>query len=558
MKTQRILIGLIALVTLGSGVATLLSALHPQFVPRVAFLRDAFPDEFLHVSRLLAVVLGLGLVLTSLHILRRKHRAYRTALLISAAAVFVHLMQGRDWQPAALSVALMVVLVACRRYFTVRSATYDLRSAGPAIALIVGAALAYGVGGFWLLDRHQFGLNFTWSDSLYRTLRYFVLIGDGSITPRTHYARWFLQSLYVVSVTTILYVLYSLFRPVFYQYRTHPHELARAAAITARHGRSALDFFKYWTDKSLFFSPTGESFVAYRVAGRYAVVLGDPVGPADEVPTLARDFSDFCRDNDWGLVFHQVPPDLLPVYQGLGFQRLKLGDDAIVDLGQFSLEGRSGKDLRQVVHRMERLGVQTRLIEPPLTDDLLAELETVSDEWLGLPGHRERGFTLGRFEPDYLRATPVFIAVDPQARVLGFMNLIPCFAPGERTIDLMRHRAAAPNGIMDLLFTELFLHLKQQGDTRFNLGLAPMSGFTSTEQATAEERAVHTFLQRLTFLFNYAGLRAYKAKFATSWEPRYLVYKHTLELPAVAIAIGRVSEPARGGAHAPEVGSKCA
>jgi phosphatidylglycerol lysyltransferase len=546
VKTQRALIGLIALVTLGSGVATLLSVLHPEFLPRVAFLRDAFPDEFLHVSRLLAVVLGLGLMLTSLQILRRKQRAYRTALLISAAAVFVHLMQGRDWQPAALSIALMVVLVACRRHFTVRSATYDLRSAGPAIALIVVAALAYGVGGFWLLDRRQFGLNFTLPDSLHRTLHFFVLIGDGSITPRTHYAHWFLHSLYVVSVTTILFVLYSLFRPVFYRYRTHPHESARAAAITARHGRSALDFFKYWTDKSFFFSPSGESFVAYRVGGRYAVVLGDPVGPAAELPALARDFSAFCRDNDWGLVFHQTPPDLLPVYKELGFQRLKLGDDAIVDLGQFSLDGRSSKDFRQAVHRMERLGVQTRFVEPPLADELLAELKTVSDEWLGLPGHRERSFTLGLFEPDYVRATPVFMAVDPQARVLGFMNLIPCFAPGERTIDLMRHRIAAPNGIMDFIFTELFLHLKQQGVTRFNLGLAPMSGFTAAEHATAEERAVHTFFQHLTFLFNYAGLRAFKAKFATSWEPRYLVYRHTLELPAVALAIGRVSELARG------------
>jgi lysylphosphatidylglycerol synthetase-like protein (DUF2156 family) len=46
----------------------------------------------------------------------------------------------------------------------------------------------------------------------------------------------------------------------------------------------------------------------------------------------------------------------------------------------------------------------------------------------------------------------------------------------------------------------------------------------------------------LNFLFSYSGLRAYKAKFASSWEPRYLIYQSPLDLPAVAIAIGRVSE----------------
>jgi phosphatidylglycerol lysyltransferase len=174
---------------------------------------------------------------------------------------------------------------------------------------------------------------------------------------------------------------------------------------------------------------------------------------------------------------------------------------------------------------------------------VLATLKEISDEWLRLPGRRERQFTLGRFEPGYVHSTPIVLAEDVEGRAFAFLNRIPSYVPGEATIDLMRHRTEIPNGIMDFLFVRLFLELKEQGFTRFNLGMAPMAGFQEREEASAEERAIHFFFQHLNFLFNYSGLRAYKAKFATSWEPRYLIHQHPLDLPAVALALGRISEP---------------
>jgi lysylphosphatidylglycerol synthetase-like protein (DUF2156 family) len=43
-----------------------------------------------------------------------------------------------------------------------------------------------------------------------------------------------------------------------------------------------------------------------------------------------------------------------------------------------------------------------------------------------------------------------------------------------------------------------------------------MSGFQEREVASAMERAVCQFFQRLTFLFGFGGLKKYKAKFASS------------------------------------------
>lgn len=260
--------------------------------------------------------------------------------------------------------------------------------------------------------------------------------------------------------------------------------------------------------------------------------------------TIIHDFSRFCEDNGWGVAFYQALPDLLDAYQKLGLKKLKVGDDAIVDLTQFTLEGKAAKTFRSKVNQLEKEGVHTQFYEVPIRAGLMAQIREVSDEWLQIPGRRERQFTLGMFDEEYLNSTPIFTAEDGSGRVLAFVNLIPSFRPGEATIDLMRRRTEAPNGIMDYVFVKLFLRSKGQGLERFNLGMAPMAGFQEQEEATPEERAIHAFFQHLNFLFSFKGLLAYKAKFATAWEPRYLIYRNILDLPRVAMAISAVSEVA--------------
>jgi phosphatidylglycerol lysyltransferase len=117
------------------------------------------------------------------------------------------------------------------------------------------------------------------------------------------------------------------------------------------------------------------------------------------------------------------------------------------------------------------------------------------------------------------------------------------------TGDLMRRRKDAPNGIMDYLFLSLLLHAKQRGYSRVSLGLAPMTGFRADEFPSIEERVIHALFDKLGFLFSFHGPHRYKAKFATSWEPRFLLYQHTLQLPRIGLAlralarVGTTAEP---------------
>jgi phosphatidylglycerol lysyltransferase len=542
MAGRSSLIRVVAFITLASGVANIYWAMNPATPARRRLLHEVLPLEFLRFPRSFTLLIGFALVISAINVYKRKRRAYHLVLALSALSIIAHLLRGRDYEQSLLSLFVIGLLWMARRDFTVRSAPPDWRWAAGRLAVAASVALCYGVAGFWLLDEREFGINFTLPDSIHRTLLYLTWAGDPRLMPRTPYAAWFLDSLYALSAVVIAYAGFAFFRPVIYRFRTLPRERALAKEIVERHGRSSLDYFKLWPNKSYFFSPSRRCFIAYSVGANFAVALADPVGPPEEIAETIGEFRRFCEDQGWGVAFYQTLPDFLPVFRSLGFQRLKIGDDAIVDLTGFTLDGRARKRLRSRVKQLENEGVRMKYYPAPIPDALLRQLREISDEWLRLPGRHEREFSLGRFDPAYLRSTPVATAEDAGDRALAFVNIVPSYHSGEATIDLMRHRPDAPNGVMDFLFVKLLLRDRDEGYTRFNFGLAPMSGFQEREETSATERAVHQFFQRLTFLFSFGGLKAYKAKFASRWEPRYVIYRHALDLPRLGVALGKVSK----------------
>ncbi len=541
MKRQSYIVWLSGALTLGSGLVNLFSVMTPDLPERRAILEEVFPLIFLHVSRFMSLLVGFALIIGSMHIFRRKKLALYMVVMLSLMSVIFHLTKGLDYEEAVLSVVLIVMLLATHGEYRVKSGIPDIRGNLLRLAFTGSIAVLYGIMGFWFLDPREFGFNFTFPDAVRRTFLFLTLVGDPSLSPHTHHARWFLDSLYLVTASFLLYSIVQIFRPVVYRFRIRPLELAEVKTIVERHGRSAQDFFKYWPDKTISFSPDRESFVSYRVSGRFALSLGDPVGSETAIEPMIRRYSSMCRDNDWQPVFHEVLPDFLHIYRSLGFRHLKIGDDAVVDLSDAHINTILIPKFKDTFHKLDRKKLRCEYHEPPLSDDILREARDVSNEWLAIPGRRERGFTLGLFEDDYIRSTPLYTVSEESGRMLAFLNIIPSYREGETTIDLMRRREHTPSGLMDYLFVQFFMLSAKQGFTRFNMGMAPMAGFQEREEASAEERAIHIFFQHMNFIFSYRGLRSYKAKFATSWEPRYLIHHNPLDLPGIAVAINTIS-----------------
>jgi len=459
---------IVACITLGSGLLNLYSVTKRTSPYTRMVLREVFPLDFIRLSRFLTLLIGFALIVSSVNIYKRKKRAFQMVAFLSGLSVLFHLTKGLEYREALFSLILLVVLLAYRKNFTVRSSIPDFHGALVKLVIVAAVAFGYAVFGFWILDKRDFGIDFTLRDSIHRSLLFFSLIGDPKIVPHTRHARWFINSLYLMTAAAAGYSTYALYRPAIYKYRTLPRERTHARELLDKYGKSSLDYFKLWPDKSYFFSPSHNCFIAFRVEANVAIALGDPVGPEDELGEVVRTFMKLCEENDWTVVFHQTLPDFLPLYERYGFRRLKIGDEGIVDLKEFGLGGRRMKRLRNNANQLEKNGIRIVSYEPSVPEDVLARAKEVSDEWLQIPGRRERNFTLGSFDMSYLRSTTLFCVADQSGKLLAFVNLIPSWRCGEATFDLMRYRTAAPRGTMDYLFVKLLEYHRERGFERFN------------------------------------------------------------------------------------------
>ncbi len=514
----------------------LLSAVTPALPERHALLSSLLPQGVRQGARLAAVLTGFGLLLLARQLWRRKRAAWLAVTLLLGISAVSHLLKGLDYEEAALTTLLAVWLIVLRPHFQARSDPPSVRQGLLVLAAAVLFTLAYGTAGFYLLDRH-FSVHFSLSAALQQTVTMFTQFYDPGLEPLTGFGRYFADSIYAVGAAALGFALVAVFRPVLLRRPPGADERERARTIVAVHGRSSLARFALFPDKVYFFSPGG-SLVAYTVKGGVAVALGDVIGPGEDLAALPA-FQAFCARNDWRPAFYQILPDDLDRYRRSGFEVLSIGHEAIVDLQTFSLEGKEAKTLRGAFNRLTRLGYQAALHPPPLPDDLLAELRAVSDEWLTTVHGREKGFSLGWFDDDYIRSGPVMAVHGPDGRISAFANIIPEYQRRESTIDLMRRRHAVESGTMDFLFIALLRWAQEEGYATFNLGLSPLAGVGAEAGDPAIERTLHYFYEHVNQFYGFKGLHDFKEKFRPQWSPRYVAYSGIANLPAVAVAIIR-------------------
>ncbi len=313
-----------------------------------------------------------------------------------------------------------------------------------------------------------------------------------------------------------------------------------ARQLTEQHGHSALDYFKLYDDKELFLLPDRTGFFAYRRSVRLAVVLEGPVlARYDRFPEALKIFETDCRMRGRQVLYYRVDEQDLPFFEAIGRKPLQIGQEGIVHLDKFTLEGRDRKSLRNALKRVQSAGYQTHTYEPPLSGRLAQQLRAVSDEWLRTEELRETAFAQGVFNAGEIKHQPVVTVEDEEGKVVAFANIIPNFAPEEGTYDLIRKTDDAPSGVMDALMVGLITYLQKQGKRRMNLGLAPLSGLT--EPGAFPEQALKLVYDRTTVFTHFKGLRFFKEKFADEWQTKYLVYGDDLDLMQAAVAIQRVS-----------------
>ncbi len=312
-------------------------------------------------------------------------------------------------------------------------------------------------------------------------------------------------------------------------------ELRRAEPIlaTASHGNASL----LWTgDKRLLFSTAGNALLMYQVEGRSWVVMADPVGAQDEFDDLVERFLDLCDRQCGRPVLYSVREDLADLYRRHGLALVKLGEEATVPLAEFSLDGKGRGKLRSECKASARNGCDVEIVTGVGVAAVLPELRAVSDGWLAERNAKEKRFSLGAFDEDYVRRFPVAVA-RVEGRVVAFASLWASGGRHEVKVDLMRRATDAPRTVMSHLFVESMRWARDEGYASFSLGMAPLSGLRTDGTATFWDRVGHYLWTHGEHFYNFQGLRQFKERFNPVWETRYVASRGGPALPVMMLNV---------------------
>ena len=501
----------LAFVTFVGGAVLLFSGATPTLGSRVRWLRPLVPLPLLEISHFFGSLAGGALLILARGLQRRLDAAYHLTVAVLSAGIVLQLFKGADYEEAIILGIMLFALVASRRHFY-RKASLINEGFGPGwIVAIMIVLLSSAWLGFFSYKHVEYSNDLWWR---------FQFRADA---PR------FLRASVGVVGMLLIFAIQRLLRPAAPKAEPPtPRELSVAQEIVNSDGSSQSNL-ALLGDKPLLFSESGRAFIMYGVEGRSWIAMGDPVGPDDEKLELIWKFRELCDLHAGWPVFYQVQREHLHFYLDLGLTLLKIGEEARVRLDDFSLEGGSRKWLRKMQRKVEAEACSFEIVP---AGPILPELRAISDTWLAEKKAREKGFSLGFFSESYVQRFPIAV-VRRDGRIVAFANVWTSGDRQELSVDLMRHLADAPAGVMDYMFLQLMLWGQQEGYGTFNLGMAPLSGL--------ENRALGTLWNRfgsLTYRFgenfyNFQGLRQYKEKFDPTWEPMYVASPGGLALPRI-------------------------
>ncbi len=548
-----------ALAALGAalvGLVNVASALTPNIHWRGHLLMSLEPVQAMRLFHALALPAGAALLIVAPYLRGRRRRAWWVAVLLMLALGVFDLLKGLDFEETAITWGVAALLVAGRRGFTVRHDPITLRSALWRVPLLGLAGLGAAALATWASQGHpSIGSVLTETGDLLR-------LQAGPIhfeyhSALHHHFAWIPLAVHLLELGTLLGMAYMVFRPLAAP-RGLPGPATRhlATELVQAHGQDTLSFFKLRADQHYFFLETGAAFVGYRIENGVLLLAGDPVGPEEAVTPLLDQLRGFADARGLRLGGVGASERLRALYEARGMKTLYLGDEAVIELDRFSLEGRPIRKVRQSVTRLHRAGFTAELAHVDQLDPAtMSEIEEVLER--GRLGAPERGFSMAMDSVwgQHGLQTSVVLARDSDKRVRGVLHFVPCYGRPAVSLSFMRRDPETPNGLMEFMVARATELLRDEGVGEMSLNFATFARWMHSP-ARWYERVMGRIVALANPFFQIESLYRFNAKFFPRWEPRYLVYDGAFGLPRAALAAmwaeGQLPKPAlRAGRRAP-------
>jgi lysyl-tRNA synthetase class 2 len=467
--------------------------------------------------------------------------ALSTLLTLDLATAMVLHPQIRqhpfNWVSAAVYVLLGMLLLLGRREFRAKG---DPSNPRLALGALLGGGLVTLLAGVLLVGATNADAGATLGDRLHYVLLRVVTLSFGS-PHALHIAvpRWVDVSINVLSVGLLLLVLFAMFRTCRGKEFLGDADETRLRALLERHGdRDSLGYFALRRDKSVIFSPSGKAAVTYRVLGGVSLASGDPIGDVEAWPGAIERWLEQAREHAWVPAVTGASEEGGTVYARHGLDALELGDEAIVEVADFTLEGRAMRGVRQAHNKVRRAGYSVMLRRHGDIND--AEMETLvrrADQWRD--GQTERGFSmaLGRLGDSADDRCMMLECRDGDGELRALLSFVPWGEHG-LSLDLMRRDRDSDNGLLEFMVIELLQGAEQLGIERVSLNFAVFRAVFERGSKLGAGPFLRAWRSVLVFFSRWwqiESLYRANAKYRPQWEPRYLLFERSRDLPRIAL-----------------------
>ncbi len=560
-----------------AGLIDIVSAVTPEWRDRLDVIRQILPGAASRQAAAFTVVVGLLLLLLARGLRRRKRRAWLGVVTLLSASVVLHVVKGLDVEEAVASAALVVGLVLARGEFQAKGDPTTRWRALWVGLLLTAASITVGMlllrmGAGRLLGPHPLTTQFT------HVVEGLVGIHGPLRFSSDRLSDLVTRMLLTMGLLTIVAVVYLALRPPEPRPRLSAEDVERMRALLTRHGDAdSLGYFALRGDKTVVWSPTSKACVAYRVVSGVMLASGDPLGDNEAWPGAIREFLRIAAEHAWIPAVIGCSETGGKAWERVGLSALEFGDEAIIDVRTFTLEGRDMRNVRQAVGRVERAGYTCRALRMgDLPADERKRVKEQAEAWRG--AETERGFSmaLGRIGEPSDDNCVVVMAFDrngpdsggsgcggsgsggsgsahsgsaqdrdgsldkrSEPRLRALLHFVP-WGPRGLSLDMMVRDRAADNGLNDFLIVSAVRAATGLNVDRLSLNFAFFRSALERGQRLGAGPVTRRFRGLLVFLsrwFQIDSLYRFNAKFQPQWSPRYICFPTNRDLPRIALAM---------------------
>jgi lysyl-tRNA synthetase, class II len=538
-KRQRAWVpGSLALLTTLIGLSDILGIFRPDLAVRLHKIIYLVPGTLTNVTKSADVLIGLMLLMLAHGLRRRKRRAWQAVAALLAFDIGIHFVHAQRIVTAAVAIVELIALLYFRDEFYAEG---DQRTRWRAFWAFGGLIVADVVIGLsYILLAHGLAEDYSLGQRVEEVIT--GLIGVSGPVQWAPEARGDLFGILTgaLGIFTLLVTAYLFLRPAEPRARLGGADAARVRDLLVKQGdRDSLGYFALRDDKSVIWSPTGKACICYRVVSGVMLASGDPIGDPEAWPGVIAPFLDEAARHAWAPAVMGCSELGAEVWCREGdLTALELGDEAIVNVADFSLAGRSMRNVRQMVNRVAKNGYVAdvrRVGEIPRRE--LDAIVRTTDSWRG--SQTERGFSmaLGRIgapgDDECVLATATENGV-----VRAVLQLVPWGTDG-LSLDLMRRDKSAQPGLNDFLITETIKAASNLGVKRISLNFAVFRAALERGERIGAGPVLRAWRSVLIFMskwFQIESLYKFNAKFCPVWQPRFFVFPSTKDAPRIALA----------------------